>query len=371
MAIIATRKVEAGVRGLSISVFTIPTEAPESDGTFAWSSTTIVTVEARAGDEVGLGYTYGDASTGALIESLLAPAVEGLEALDVRQAWLAMTRALRNAGRPGLGFMAVAAVDSALWDLKARLLGAALVTLLDAAHEELPVYASGGFTSYGPERLREHLQTWVAEGVEGVKIKVSRHPDEDADRLDAAREAVGAETELMVDANGALSRKSALAWAHRLRSEWGVAWFEEPVSCDDLEGLRLLRDAGPPGLEIAAGEYGYTIFDFRRLLDAGAVDCLQADVTRCGGITGLLEVGGLCAAHAIDLSSHTAPALSAHAFAAVRRLRHLEYFYDHARVESLLFEGVPEQRGGRVVLDRSRPGNGLALRRADVERFAV
>ena len=357
----------AQIERLDVHAVTIPTDGPEQDGTFDWDATTIVIVEACGGGEVGLGYTYGDVSTGKFVESLLADVVVGRDALEVRAAWDAMERAVRNAGRPGVGSMAIAAVDVALWDLKARLLDIPLVTALDAEHDAVPIYGSGGFTSYSPEQVGEQLGGWVEQGIPRVKMKVSREPERDPARLDAAREAIGDDAELFVDANGALSRKEALAWADRFHGEWGVTWFEEPVSSDDLEGLALVRQHSE--LEVAAGEYGYVLPDFERL--AGAVDCLQADVTRCGGVTGLLQVSGVCDARQIDLSAHCAPAVSAHAFCAVRRLRHLEYFHDHVRVEQMLFDGVLEPERGMLAPDRSRPGLGLALKRADAERYAA
>jgi len=359
------------VAGLDVSAYTIPTDEPESDGTLEWDSTTIILVEARAGGETGLGFTYCDVAAAKLVESKLVDVVRGTDPFAVREAWTAMSRTLRNVGRPGLGFMALSAVDTALWDLKARLLGVSLVMLLDAAHETVPVYGSGGFTSYSLERLQEQLGGWAADGIPRVKLKVGREPGRDPARMDAAREAVGDDTELYVDANGALSRKEALAWAERFATEWGVTWFEEPVSSEDLEGLRLLRDEGPPGLEIAAGEYGDTPAYFRQMLAAGAVDCLQADVTRCGGFTGLLHVAGLADAAQIDLSGHCAPQLSAHGLAAVRRLRHLEYFHDHVRLEAMLFDGVLEPEDGTLRPDRSRPGHGLELKRKEAERWSV
>jgi L-alanine-DL-glutamate epimerase-like enolase superfamily enzyme len=282
-----------------------------------------------------------------------------------------MQVALRNARRPGVSAMALAAVDIALWDLKARLLGVPLVDLLDAAHDAVPIYGSGGFTSYSLERLREQLQGWTAEGIPRVKIKIGREPERDPARLDTAREAIGDDADLYVDANGAYTAKAALGWADRLATEWGATWFEEPVSSADLDGLRLLRERGPGGLEIAAGEYAYVLADFRNLLDARAVDCLQADVTRCGGITGLLAVSGLASAHGVDVSAHCAPQISAHAFCAVERLRHLEYFHDHVRVERMLFDGALEPEDGALRPDRARPGHGLELRRADAERWSV
>jgi L-alanine-DL-glutamate epimerase-like enolase superfamily enzyme len=359
--------VDTAVERFTVSAFTIPTDEPESDGTLAWDSTTIVVVEADAGGKTGLGYTYADVSAGRFVESLLEPAVRGLDAMSVGAAWEAMQERIRNAGRPGLGQMAVSAVDTALWDLKARLLGVPLTAALDATHESVPVYGSGGFTSYSLARIRNQLGGWVDDGIPRVKMKVARDPARDPERLDAARGAIGDEAELYVDANGAFSRKEALAWAERYAADWGVAWFEEPVSSDDLDGLRLVRDRAE--LEVAAGEYGDVLPYFERMADA--VDCLQADVTRCGGITGLLRVAALCDARSLDLSGHCAPQLSAHALAAVRRLRHLEYFHDHVRIEEMLFDGCLEPVDGALVPDRSRVGNGLELRREEAGRWSA
>jgi L-alanine-DL-glutamate epimerase-like enolase superfamily enzyme len=366
----ATRPgVQAPVESLAVSAFTVPTDEPESDGTLEWDSTTIVVVEARAGDETGLGYTYAPAAAGKLVDEKLAEVVRGRDAFAVAEAWEAMAVALRNAGRPGIGFCALAALDLALWDLKARLLALPLVDLLGRARDEAPVYGSGGFTSYSLDRIREQLGGWVERGIPRVKMKVSREPQHDAERLDAARQAIGDDAELYVDSNGALGRKHALAWAERFAHDWGVTWYEEPVSSADLEGLRLLRDRGPAGLEIAAGEYAYVPADFRNLVTC--VDCLQADVTRCGGITGFLRAGALAAAFDLDLSAHCAPSASVAACCAVPRFRHLEYFHDHVRLEPLLFDGVLEPDAGALRPDRSRPGNGLELRRADAARYAA
>jgi L-alanine-DL-glutamate epimerase-like enolase superfamily enzyme len=360
---------EVLVERLAVSAYELPTDEPESDGTADWDSTTIVIVEAHAGETTGLGYTYAPAAAGALVEEQLAPEVEGANALAPAAVWERLARALRNAGRPGIGFCALAAVDTALWDLKARALELPLVDCLPRVHDAVPVYGSGGFCSYSLERLREQLAGWVADGIPRVKMKISREPRRDPERLDAVREAIGDEADLYVDANGAFRAKEALGWAKRLRADWGASWFEEPVSSDDLDGLRLVREQGPGGLEIAAGEYAYLPGDFRNLV--GCVDCLQADVTRCGGITGLLRAAGLADANGVDLSAHCAPQLSAHAFCAVPNARHLEYFHDHVRLESLFFNGVLEPVDGCLRPDRSRPGHGLELRRADADRYAV
>ncbi|WP_199432316.1 enolase C-terminal domain-like protein [Qaidamihabitans albus] len=362
------------VEAVEAHAFTVPTDGPggvETDGTLEWDSTTMVLVQVHGGGFTGTGYTYGDVAVATLVESKLASIVRGGDALAPPALWHRMFAAIRNVGRPGAGAMAVSAVDIALWDLKARLLGLPLYRAVPTFHDEVPVYGSGGFANYPVDRLVDQLGGWVEQGIGQVKLKTSRNPSDDPHRLTAVRQAIGVDPAMLTDANGALTRKQALYWAHRFAEEWDVCWFEEPVSSDDVDGLRLVRDRGPGGLDVAAGEYGFVLHDFADLLGAGAVDCLQADVTRCGGVTGLLEVSGLSAVHQVDLSAHCAPAASAHAFCGVKRLRHLEYFHDHVRVEGLAFDGTLRPAGGILRPDPQHPGLGLDVRWADLEPYRV
>jgi L-alanine-DL-glutamate epimerase-like enolase superfamily enzyme len=362
-------RTDVAVERLDVAAYRVPTDEPESDGTAEWDATTIVVVEAHGGGETGLGYTYCDAAAAQVVDGLLRDVVEGADALAPQAAALAMGAALRNAGRPGIGFCALSAVDVALWDLKARLHGVALADLVGRAHDDVPVYGSGGFCSYSLGRIGEQLGDWAAEGIPRVKMKVARDPEADPKRLDAAREAIGDDVELFVDANGAFAPKQALAWAERYATEWGAGWFEEPVSSADLDGLRLVREHGPAGLDVAAGEYAYVPRDFANLL--GAVDCLQADVTRAGGVTGVLAAGGFAQTHGLDVSAHCAPQVSAHVFCGVPTRRHLEWFHDHVRVERMLFDGVLEPVDGVLRPDAGRPGLGIELKRREAEQWAV
>lgn len=357
------------VERVSVSAYKIPTDEPESDGTLEWDSTTLVLVEASAGGETGLGFTYTDAAAATLIEAKLSEVVSGCDTMSPQAAWAAMQAAVRNLGQQALCAMAISAVDIALWDLKARLLGVALADLLGRFHARVPVYGSGGFTSYSDERLAEQLAGWASDGISHVKMKVGRDPDRDRERVRVARSAVGPNVELMVDANGAWQRKQALGWMERLHEEFGVAYVEEPVTSDDLDGLRLLRDRAPAGMSVAAGEYGWDLPYFARM--APCVDIQQADVTRCGGVTGLLRVDALCKEHSIPFSAHCAPAISAHACSAMETFTHLEYFHDHVRIESLLFDGALAPDGGALAPDSSRPGLGLELRRDAAEEYAL
>lgn len=353
---------------ISVASYTVPTDAPESDGTLQWDRTTIVIVTATAGGLQGLGYTYADSATAALIHDKLRGVVQGMDASSPAAAYMEMWRQIRNLGRPGICSMAISAVDCALWDLKARLLSVPLVSLLGRVRDGAAVYGSGGFTSYPNKQLADQLAGWARDGIGAVKMKIGRDPEQDQERVRVAREAVGPKTRLYTDANGAYKPRQALEQAEML-AQHDVRWFEEPVTSDNLDGLRFVREHAPPMMQIAAGEYNYDVFQFVAMIPA--VDVLQADMTRCGGVTGFMQAAALCEAHNIPLSSHCAPALHAHAACAAVPFTEMEYFHDHVRLEQMFFDGLPRLVNGKLVPDLSRPGIGLELRCADAEKFAA
>jgi L-alanine-DL-glutamate epimerase-like enolase superfamily enzyme len=358
------------IASVDVHVCTIPTDGPEADGTLDWSDTTMVIAELGAGTETGFGWSYASAGAAAVIARQLRPAVIGIDAGDIPLAESAMTNAVRNVGRPGVSGCAIAVVDVALWDLKAKLLETSVVGLLGRARDAVAAYGSGGFCTYSLRRLRDQLHGWVSDGMRMVKMKVGRDAAADIRRVATVRQAIGEHAEIFVDANGAYSRQQALRVADAF-SELGVTWFEEPVSSDDLDGLRLLRDRSPAGMDIAAGEYGWTAFDVRRMLDAQAVDVLQIDATRCGGFTGYLRAAALCEAACVPTSAHTSPTLHAHVACCTAGTRHVEYFYDHSRVEQMLVDGALTPIDGHLRPDPDRPGLGVEVKWADVKDFLV
>ncbi|MFI2614743.1 MULTISPECIES: enolase C-terminal domain-like protein [unclassified Streptomyces] len=353
-----------------VSAYTVPADAPEADGTFAWDTTTIVIVEITAGDATGTGWTYAPVSVAALVDEQLTPVIVGRDALDVPAAHDAMVQAVRNTGRPGAAACAISAVDIALWDLKARLLELPLVRLLGAARDEVPVYGSGGFTTYHDTHLAAQLNGWVhGQRIPRVKIKVGerwgRAAARDVSRVRTAREVIGPQAELYVDANGGYTRKQAVR-VGRVLAEHGVGWFEEPVSSDDLQGLAQVRDALV--CDVTAGAYGYDLPYFARMIPS--VDCLQVDATRCGGLTEWLRAAALAQAHGLEVSALGAPHAHAAVAACVPNLRHVEWFHDHVRIESMFFDGALDPTGG-VVRPEGGVGLGLELRTDEVEEFRV
>jgi L-alanine-DL-glutamate epimerase-like enolase superfamily enzyme len=357
----------AGVRAWALK---IPTDGPESDGTLQWDSTTLVLAEISAGGKTGLGLSYCSEAAVEIINGKLAELLEGGDAFSSPRLWEAMIGAVRNIGWRGVAANAISAVDIALWDLKGKLLDVPVAELMGRAQERVEVYGSGGFTSYSDAKLAEQLGRWAKDqGCRAVKMKIGRKPEDDLARVRVAHSAIG-NSQLYVDANGAFSRKQALEFAGQF-AEFGVRWFEEPVSSDDLEGLRLIRDRAPSVMDIAAGEYGYEHFYFRRMLEAGAVDVLQIDATRCCGYTGFLTAAAIARAFSTPISSHCAPAIHLPVAAACPHLKNMEWFHDHVRIEHLLFEGAPEIHDGAVAPDLQRAGHGLELRRTDAEKYRI
>lgn len=359
------------ITGLRLGVFDIPTPTAESDGTLEWRKTTLVVVELNAGEVSGLGYTYANAATAAVIRDHLADVIQGKSCAYIERLWQEMHHRLRNVGGTGIAAMAISAVDTALWDAKSKFLGVALVDLFGAVRDELAVYGSGGFCSYTEPQFRDEFGRWKHLGITRFKMKVGRDPTNDPARVGLARSIIGPAAELYVDANSAYARKQAVYWAERFAREFGAVWFEQPLDPADFIGLRELRERAPAPMEIADGEYGYELAYFRRALAAGAVDVMMADATRCGGFTGFLKVAALCEAATLPLSSHCAPALHLHVGCAAAPMRHAEFFADHERIERELFDGAGEPQGGVLRPDRSRPGHGLEFKWADAARYAT
>lgn len=355
---------------VDVAAYTIPTDAPEGDGTLRWNSTTLILCEVYAAGEVGTGYSYGDQATALVADQLAHKCLLQQAAFDIPALHATMLREVRNDGSRGIASMAISALDIALWDLKAKLLKCSIVDLLGAAFSGVVAYGSGGFTTYSNQQLASQMSGWVADGLKNVKMKVGADPVRDIDRVRAAREAIGPSTNLFVDANGAFSTRQATAFSHQI-SQFNVTWFEEPVSSDDLDGLRRVRDHAPNTMAIAAGEYGYDSLYFRHMLEAEAVDVIQLDATRCKGFTGFLEAAAIAASFGCPISAHCAPSLHMHIGCAIPEFRHVEYFYDHARIEAMLFDGFIPPKDGYLAPDRSRPGMGLVFKRPDAEPFLV
>lgn len=357
------------IESVTISVFEVPCDHPESDGTIQWNATTMILVTLRAGNEIGMGYSYGHAAAAQIIKDKLAPLLKNANPFDIPLLWEQMVRQVRNEGLTGICAHAISAIDIALWDLKAKLLDLPLCLLFGMARDKVPVYGSGGFTSYTDKQTADQFLDWQSKGINKFKMKVGRAPDHDLQRVQSARAAIGSSAELFVDANGAYNVKQALQLAEQF-ADYGVSWFEEPVSSDNLEGLHFLREHLCM-MDVAAGEYGYDSFYFKDMLLAKSVDVLQIDATRCCGYTGFLQAAHLGHAFSTPLSSHTAPHVHLPVCLSNPYVRHMEFFHDHVRIEELFFEGIPKLEQGCLVPHLNLHGHGLSLKKNQAKPYLI
>jgi L-alanine-DL-glutamate epimerase-like enolase superfamily enzyme len=355
----------SAVQDADATLYDVPTERHEADGTLAWDHTTVLLVSVRGRDGAeGVGLSYTGPGADQVVRNQLLPAIGGIDDDDIGACWSAMVASVRNVGRPGLAAAAISAVDIALWDLRGKRRGEPVFRLLPTHRTSVPIYGSGGFTSLSVDDLVAQMMGWVDDGIPRVKMKIGLGVEEDIERILAVREAIGTTPDLLIDANGRYSAKQAIALAQQVAD--ASTYFEEPVSSDAVGDLAMIRQAIPQ--DVAAGEYGYDPWYFWNLLRSDAVDVLQADATRCLGITGFVLAGGAAYSAQVRFSAHTAPCVHAHAGCGVPQLSHIEYFHDHVRVERLLFDGIVQPSGGELAPDPGRPGLGVSLR-AEAERY--
>lgn len=354
---------KAVVETLHAAAYTVPTEQAEADGTASWDATTLVVVTVSAAGVTGTGWTYGAPAVVDVVHDVLRSVVVGTDVAATPAIWAGMVAAVRDHTRVGLCGYAVSAVDIALWDLKARLLGCSLSTLWGRVRQSAPIYASGAFTTFTTTQLDQQLDAWVDDAaIPRVKIKIGEargtRTERDVARIRQTRRRVGSDTELYVDAAGSYTVKQAIRLMDEVEDS-DVIWCEEPVNSNDLAGLRLIRNH--VSADVAAGQYGSDLAYFARLCDAEAIDCVQIDATRAGGYTEWNRIAALAAAHHLEVSAHGAPNLHAHVGVATPNLRHLEYSSDHARIERLLFDHPLDPTGGQLSPHADLPGHGMNL----------
>jgi L-alanine-DL-glutamate epimerase-like enolase superfamily enzyme len=211
------KRPENSITRVAVSAYSIPTDAPEGDGTLKWDSTTLVLCEVGAGNEIGIGYTYGNKATAVVADELGQKCLKERPAFEIAAIHESMLQQVRNDGSRGIASMAISALDIALWDLKAKLLDCSVADLLGCATSSVAVYGSGGFTTYSDRQLARQLSGWVADGIKSVKMKIGAQPEADLERVRAARESIGPDTALFVDANGAYSTRQAISFARHLQ----------------------------------------------------------------------------------------------------------------------------------------------------------
>jgi L-alanine-DL-glutamate epimerase-like enolase superfamily enzyme len=318
----------------------------------------------------GLGFAYalggGGRAFKCIAEDDLAPALLGEDPLDHERLSAKIYGRLQGIGRLGLVAQAYSAVDLALWDLKGKVAGVPLYKLLGGARESAPVYAADcGWLWMSPEEIIEASRPYIEQGLMGVKIKVgSADPEVDAERVSRIREALGDDVWLAVDANQRYDYGTALSMGHFFEEEIGADWFEEPISCADVEGHERL--AHKLEIPLAAGETLFDQAEFRAYLERDILDIVQPDVTRVGGLTSWLKIAVLADAHHRPLSPHLMPEVAVHLACGLPYVRAVEYmpWFFPAFVEP------PALVEGRIVPPKS-PGLGLEVRDDAIRKYRV
>ncbi|WP_277554811.1 mandelate racemase/muconate lactonizing enzyme family protein [Halobaculum limi] len=320
----------------------------------------------------GVGYTLGYDGAGLIadaVEELLAPMLVGQNPHHTTDLWQRMFEGTYQIGRKGLLLRAIATIDIALWDIRAKAAGLPLHEFIGAARESVPAYASGGYyRGEGVDGLREEMETYLDRGHVAVKMKVGRRSLETEEkRVAAAREVLGPERTLMLDANGAWTDTGEALRACRRFAPYDPYFIEEPVKADSVELMARVRE----GLDypLAAGELEFSRYGFAELLRAGAVDVVQPDATVCGGITEWLRVAHTAASHDIPVVPHYNPHLHAHLVASVENGGMVEYFYRDRDIKVFddLIVNPPTPEDGK--LTPRGPGHGVRIDRSALAEF--
>lgn len=311
-----------------------------------------------AGGATGIGFSYSKRAggPGQLAHAReIAPALIGADPSDIGKIWSVLCWAGASVGRSGLATQAIAAFDVALWDLKAKRAGLPLAKLLGCHRDSVRTYnTSGGFLHSSIEEVKENAEAALARGIGGIKLKVGQ-PDWRADvaRVSAVREHLHPDVPIMIDANQQWDRATAIRMG-RIFEEMGLVWIEEPLDAYDAEGhAALARALDTP---IATGEMLSSVAEHVRMIDAGAVDVVQPDAPRVGGITQFLKLAAYAEAKHLDLAPHFAMEIHCHLAAAYPN----EPWVEHFDWLDPLFEDHLEIHDGRMWVSE-RPGLGITL----------
>jgi L-alanine-DL-glutamate epimerase-like enolase superfamily enzyme len=351
------------VRRCESAYYRIPREVwwpvPQVGSTVSVDALELITCRVETADGiVGLGYAYtlghGGAAVHTMLEAEVSPALTGRELQSPVSAWNDLLWRLTWAGRSGVSLMAIAAADIALWDAASKEAGLPLYRFLGAQREQIAVYGSGIDLAYTLDELLTEVRDFQDSGFTALKIKVGRSHSEDIQRVRAVRTEVGPDVTVMVDANMGWTLDEAARRA-RAFEEYEIAWLEEPLVPEDIDGhAELQRSTSIP---IAAGETLFSPFEFKNYIQRRAIRILQVDVTRVGGITAWLEVASLAHAFHLPLAPHFVQDIHVHLLCAVPNAMVLEYlpWFDVFIEEPLLIEGGVARPPGR-------PGHGVTFK---------
>ena len=316
----------------------------------------------------GLVPAPGGKMVKALIEDALKPLIVGENPMNNERIWSKIYWALLMGGRRGFVITALGIVDNAVWDLKGRITGQPLNRLLGGFQDRVNSYGSGINLNLSNEALVAQMKGYVDAGFKMVKMKIGhRDPEVDVERVRLVREAIGPHIHLSLDVNNAWSLTTALRLVRRLEP-FGIYWLEEPILADEISSLAKLADK--TDIPIAVGENHYTKWEFKDLIAQGAVQIVQADVTKCGGITEFLKIAAMADAHGLPACPHHSVFTDVAAIAAVPNGLFHEYVHDMFEPASRLVLNPARPEQG-VIEPLDKPGFGIELDPAAFEKFGT
>tara|TARA_Y100000590_G_scaffold33454_2_gene36656 strand:+ start:2043 stop:3146 length:1104 start_codon:yes stop_codon:yes gene_type:complete len=320
----------------------------------------------------GLGIGEAPPGARAVVENGLRDILIGSDPFDIERLWSEMFWRINTYGRTGIALRALSAVDIGLWDLKAKALSQPLYKLLGGYTESILVYGSSGWTSFTEEELLSSLTKFVELGFVGVKMKVGKDfgnsEREDIDRVAAVRNSIGNDVALYVDANGAYRAKQAIYLAKEYEN-YQIGWFEEPVIADDIYGLAQVKNSIP--IPVATGENEFTRHGFKELMSRDAVDIVQPDVGRVGGVTEWMKIAQLADSFNLQVASHCLQFVHIHLACSTPNFKILESLDMDNTTGDIWYTEVPQVQMGKLSPFPDRPGLGLELDPYAMEKWSV
>lgn len=316
----------------------------------------------------GIGPARSGALDKALIEELLKPYVVGEDPLNSERIWEKMYWASLQYGRRGAAISAISTIDIAIWDLKGKILNQPVHKLLGGHRDTVPSYGSGINLNYTREELVEEMTAYVESGFKMVKMKIGRRdPDDDLERVKLVREAIGPDVDLALDVNNGWSVKTAIRMAGKLE-KYDIYWLEEPILADEIDNLSRLADE--TSIPIAVGENHYTKWEFKELMERGAMEIVQADIGKCGGVTEFIKIAAMADAYGLPVCPHHTEYVDAPLVAAIPNGLFHEYIREWFGPMGQLFVDPIKPENGEIS-PSNKPGFGIELNEESIKGLKV
>jgi len=316
----------------------------------------------------GIVPVQGGALNKILIEDLLKPYVIGEDPLNTERIWEKMYWGSLSSGRRGAAISAISAMDVAIWDLKGKILNQPIHRLLGGYRDAVSTYGSSINLNYTREELVKETADYVESGFKMVKMKIGRKdPNDDLQRIKLVRETIGPNVDLALDVNNGWSLITAIRMAKKLE-QYDIYWLEEPILADEIDNLAKLADE--TSIPIALGENHYTKWEFKELMERRAVEIVQADILKCGGVTEFIKIAAMADAYGLPVCPHGSAYISVPVVAAVPNGLFSEYIQGIHDPMGQVFIDPIKARNGEVI-PSNKPGFGIELNEEAIKKMKV